>query len=45
MPSQFETKSRSEKHFILLECLYLWLPNQAKRKFDKNNHTILKKIF
>ena len=25
--SKSETNSRSEKHFILLQCLYLWLSN------------------
>ena len=35
MPSQCEIKSRSEIHFILLECLYLWLPNHTKQAVDK----------
>ena len=40
--SKSETNSRSEKHFILLQCLYLWLSNYTKQTI-KNGNILYKK--
>ena len=42
--SKSETNSRSEKHFILLQCLYLWLSNTLNNQ-SKTTAFSTKKYF
>ena len=43
--SKSETNSRSEKHFILLQCLYLWLSNTLNNQSKTTAFSTKKILF